>query len=172
MLILLVGPKGSGKSHIGRLLERALGVHFLHVEPLWMAWQASCREKGIEMRIEDGIEVVHPAIDAALEHHDRVCVETTGASPEILADLLRLGQRHGLFVARVHAGLETCLARIESRDPTHQIPMQEEMIRKVHAIATKLELDSDVTIYNEEAHEPAILDHFRAAFDHRARRNP
>jgi shikimate kinase len=34
MFIVLVGPKGSGKSHIGRTLERELGVLFFHVEPV------------------------------------------------------------------------------------------------------------------------------------------
>src|SRR5688572_13495016 len=37
MFVILVGAKGSGKSHIGRILEARLGVHFFHVEPLWLA---------------------------------------------------------------------------------------------------------------------------------------
>lgn len=40
MLILLIGPKGSDKSHIGRILELSLGGHFFHVETLWMAYNA------------------------------------------------------------------------------------------------------------------------------------
>lgn len=66
MFVLLVGPKGSGKSHIGRVLERRLGVHFFHVEPLWMAYYAECKSKRQAPSIADGIRVVHPRIRVAL----------------------------------------------------------------------------------------------------------
>jgi len=162
MLILLVGPKGSGKSHIGRLLERELGVRFFHVEPLWMDYRASCREEGREPDIVEGVTRIHPHIDAALDAHSRVCVETTGASPDILNDLLRLGTRHGLVSVRIRASLETCLARIEARDPTHQIPMDREMIRKVHVLGENLAMDFDVTIDNEGADESEVVDRIRS----------
>ncbi len=43
MFVLLVSPKGSGKSHIGRTLEKHLGVLFFHVEPLWLEYYAECQ---------------------------------------------------------------------------------------------------------------------------------
>lgn len=36
MLVLIVGPKGSGKSHIGRLLHGSFGVHYIDLEPYWL----------------------------------------------------------------------------------------------------------------------------------------
>lgn len=167
MLILLVGPKGSGKSHIGRLLESRLGAHFFHVEPLWMAYHAACRTEGREPEIEEGIRYVHPEVERSLAAHDLVSVETTGASPEILGDLLRIGERHGLLTARIRARLETCLARIESRDATHQIPMGADMIRKVYELGENVDLRFDITIDNEDAVEGYILDRFRAALSAR-----
>lgn len=85
MFIVLVGPKGSGKSHIGRTLERHLGVHFLHVELLWMSYYAEGRAAGREPSIAEGIARVHPRIVDALRSHEHVCVETTGAPPEIVS---------------------------------------------------------------------------------------
>jgi len=93
MFVLLVGPKGSGKSHIGRILERRLGVSFFHVEPLWMSYHAECARSGRRPDIPEGIARIHPLIADALRAHEHVCVETTGASPEILDDLLSLAAR-------------------------------------------------------------------------------
>src|SRR5512134_1557953 len=103
MLILLIGPKGSGKSHIGRLLESAFNIHFFHVEPLWMKYYAECREAGREPSIGEGVRRIHPAISAALGSYRHVCVETTGASREILDDLLSLGGTSNTLLVKVSA---------------------------------------------------------------------
>lgn len=157
MLILLVGPKGSGKSHIGRLLEATLGVHFFHVEPHWMAYHAECAEAGRPVRIAEGIERVRPPLTHALTTHEHVCVETTGASTEILDDLLALGDRFGLLLVRVDAPLTLCLERIAARDQTQQIPMQEEGIREVYARSAAAPLPYAVTLDNEGLTDEQIL---------------
>jgi shikimate kinase len=46
MFVMLVGPEGSGKSHVGRVLEKHLGVRFFHVEPLWLDYYAECQRAG------------------------------------------------------------------------------------------------------------------------------
>jgi shikimate kinase len=55
MLVLLVGPKGSSKSHIGRILEQHFGVSFFHVEPLWMSYCAECQVSERQPVITEGI---------------------------------------------------------------------------------------------------------------------
>lgn len=135
MFVLLVGPKGSGKSHIGCILEQRLGVLFFHVEPLWMDYYAECRAADSQPNISDGIARVHPKIVDALQAHKHVCVETTGASVEILDDLLSLYPSDKTLVVRVSAPLALCLTRIAERDPTHQIQMDMESIRKVYELS-------------------------------------
>jgi cytidylate kinase len=163
VLILLVGPKGSGKSHIGRTLEARLGVNFFHVEPLWLAYYADCKAAGRAPVIAEGIASVHPSIAGALDRHRHVCVETTGASPEILGALLSLRPRPEILVARVQAPLELCLERIARRDQTHQIPMEMEAVRRVHALSESLALDPDLTLNNLRLSQPEIEALFRTA---------
>ena len=103
MFVLLVGPKGSGKSHIGRILEARHGVHFFHVEPLWLAYYDECEASGRRPVVSQGMDRVRPALVRALEEHVHVSVETTGASPEILEGLLSLRPRPETLVARVRA---------------------------------------------------------------------
>ena len=109
MLVLLVGSKASGKSHIGRMLEKHLGVLFLHVEPLWLDYYAEGGASGRQPVISEGIGRVHPLIAGALRSHEHVCVETTGGSAEILDDLLSLEEPSKRLVARVCAPLDLCL---------------------------------------------------------------
>lgn len=159
---MLVGPKGSGKTHVGRLLEAHLGVRFFHVEPLWMEYHAACAAAGRPVSLPEGIARIHPHIADALAEHPRVCVETTGASPEILHDLLALGARAGLLLVRVAAPLPVCLARIRRRDPTHQIPLDEDAVRTVHARSTALDLPFDVVLHNADLDDDDLLRRFRA----------
>ena len=157
MLVLLVGPKGSGKSHIGRLLESRLGIRFFHVEPHWLAYHAACKTSGVPVRIEAGIAQIHPLLETFLAQEQHVCVETTGASPEILSDLRSIGSRHGLFTARITAPLEVCLHRIHSRVPTHQIPMDEAGVERVYHLSTAADVPADVHLENHDLTDEQIL---------------
>lgn len=162
MLILLVGPKGSGKSHLGRILESRLGVYFFHVEPLWQAYYAECRALGQTPVIAEGIAQIRPPLLQALLDHAHVCVETTGASREILDALLSLRPRSEILVARLSVPLALCLRRIATRDPTHQIPVEEEMIRKIYALSTALALDADIVLENTELSDNEMAEQFRS----------
>jgi dephospho-CoA kinase len=157
VFVLLVGPKGSGKSHIGRILERRLGVHFFHVEPLWMAYYAECRSKGQAPSIPEGIRVVHPKIRETLSVSRHVCVETTGASPEILGDLMSLAPARDTLVVRVSAPLELCLERVASRDQTHQIPMDSENITKVYQLSTSAAVNAALMLENSTLSEEEVV---------------
>lgn len=157
MLILLIGPKGSGKSHIGRLLESRLGVHFFHVEPHWMSYHAACAAANQPVKLAEGIMRIHPVIADALATHEHVCIETTGASAEILDDLLSFKERFGLLLVRVEAPLALCLERIAVRAPSNQIPMQEEEIRQIYALSTSIELTFDIVLENIDLTEEQIV---------------
>jgi shikimate kinase len=163
MLILLVGPKGSGKSYIGRTLEARFGVHFFHVEPLWLEYYAECKAANREPVIAEGIARVQPPLIRALDERVHVCVETTGASPEILAALLSLRPRQEIIVARVSAPLEVCLRRVSGRDQTYQIPMEREAVRTVHGLSESLQLPSDIMVDNVALTEAEIAELFESA---------
>jgi len=160
MFVLLVGPKGSGKSHIGRILDRRLGVSFFHVEPLWMSYHAECAQSGRRPDIPEGIARIHPLIADALRAHDHVCVETTGASPEILDDLLSLAGPPDRLVARVSAPMDLCLERIAARDEACQIPMDVESIRTVDELSRAARVPADLTLESERLTEAEIVSRF------------
>ncbi|HYF50108.1 MAG TPA: AAA family ATPase [Planctomycetota bacterium] len=161
MIIVLIGAKGSGKTHIGRVLESKLGIHYVNVEPLWMAYHASCTAAGVTPSTRDGITHVHPAIDDALHQYAIVCVDTTGASQPILDALLSLSQKSRLLRVRVDAPLDMCLDRIKRRDTSGQIPCDESVVRKVHELSTALPLSYDLTVENTNFSDDDIAARFR-----------
>jgi predicted kinase len=162
MLIVLVGPKGSGKSHIGRLLERAFGVRFLHVERLWMQYYAECERVGRPPDIAEGIGQIHPRIAEAILGDRHVCVETTGASQEILEGLLSLAPVHERIVVRVTAPLELCQERIALRDPSHQIPVPPDVVKRIFRMSLSAPAEADLTLENVGLSDSALIQHFRA----------
>ena len=171
MFVLLVGPKGSGKSYIGRTLERSLGVLFFHVEPLWIEYYADCRATGRQPSIAEAISKVHPRIADALRTHENVCAETTGASPEILNDLLSLAPPSETLVVRVSAPLELCLERIATRDQTNQVPMDVESIREVYELGAAAVFQTHFTLECATLSEAEIVFRFKSALARPSRRS-
>jgi shikimate kinase len=157
MLVLLVGPKGSGKSHIGRVLERRLGIHFFHVEPLWMDYHTECAAAGRAPSIAEGVNLIHPRIRQALAAHAHVCVETTGASAEIYDGLTSLVPEGEALVVRITAPLEVCLERIASRDQAHQIQLDIESIERVYDLSHRAAVDAALVLENCELSETEIV---------------
>jgi hypothetical protein len=163
MLILLIGPKGSGKSHIGRLLDAHCGIHFFPVERHWMAYHADCRRTGHSAAIEGGIERIHPGIEAAIDQYGSVSVETTGASEEILDDLLRIGSEYGQRLVRIRAPYSVCLERISARNAKDHLTVDPETVRKAYDLSEAVQLPFDVDLENVALSDQQILDVFSGA---------
>ena len=106
---------------------------------------------------------MHAPILDALRTHEHVCIETTGASAEILNDLLALTDRSKTLVVRVFAPLELCLERIVTRDQTYQVAMDVESIRQVYALSEVAQLQPDLTLENAQLTEAEIISLFRDA---------
>jgi hypothetical protein len=146
------------------VLERRFGVHFFHVEALWMAYYAQCKAM-VERRVSrKGSGSFTRKIQEALTTHGPVCVETTRASPEILSDLLSLAPAENRLVVRLLAPLELCL----QRDQTRQIPMDVEDIKKVYQLSTAAENDADLVLENAALAEEDIMRHFESALTFRS----
>ena len=69
MLYMLIGLKGSGKTHIGTLVGANTNIVFLRVEPIWLGLKPG----------EDGWQKVTEAVDNLFQQHDRVMIESLGA---------------------------------------------------------------------------------------------
>jgi len=131
-----------------------------------MAYYAACKAEGSGSTVCEGIERVHPAINAALATHKHVCVETTGASREILDDLLRRREETRIVLVKVHAPLALCMERTVSRDQRNQIPMDAESIRRVYELGRALDVPFDLVLENVALSSEDVLRQFVAVLGH------
>ena len=134
---VLIGPKGAGKSTLGRLLEERRGVRFLDVEAIFLALP------------EAEERVAATGGDCSLE--------LTGASPftEGLLDRLRAGYR--TRVVRVAAPLDECQRRVRSRAGSH-LPASDELVERVYGLSDAWEITDAVRVDGTRAFTEAVLD--------------
>ena len=66
VLYMLIGPKGSGKSYVGNLVDRNTDMAFLRVEPIWLSLQPG----------ENGWQKVEATIEELFRTRDKVMVES------------------------------------------------------------------------------------------------
>ena len=69
-VILLIGPKGAGKSHIGSVLGRETGIRFLRVEPIWLMHQGEAYSAVVD--------VITREVEALFAQADVVVLESLG----------------------------------------------------------------------------------------------
>jgi shikimate kinase len=133
-VLVLVGPKGAGKTTIGHILAADLGLHFLRVEPLFLEVRARLGSSHPQLEAV-GFQAVLNAVRDALGRDEVVCFETTGASACVASLLEALQSEARVLLVRVLAAPEQCLTRIHSRDASIHIPVSDDQIERINAIA-------------------------------------
>ncbi len=152
VVYVLVGPKGAGKTHVGRLAEEKLGITFVDVEALALS-QRSTGERSTAVLYRDVVSAVRAALVSAQE----VMLEVTGAAPEtstLLEDLRAVAR---VRLIAVQAPVETCVERVRTRDVSAHLPAPQELVREVHRRSTALGLTYDLQIDNSAASEDDLL---------------
>lgn len=156
-LLILVGPKGAGKTTLGRILEQRLGVHFLHVEPIAQRVLAACGGVVDEHYARRSFQAILDAVDAAARACGALVIESTGASTESGSFFAALRERCDVRLIRVHAARATCDARIAARDPTHQVQVPPELVAKMYERSVALSLPWDLEFDNDASLSPDAL---------------
>jgi shikimate kinase len=147
-LILLVGPKGAGKSTIGRMIEAELGARFVEVEAIAkavLAQSGGTIDEGYARRAFAAI-VAHLATLAPA--HPLLVIETTGASSGTAELLAALRAQHTVRIVRVDARADLCDARIASRDAARHVAVPAGLVREMYLRSTSLELPWDLVLDN------------------------
>lgn len=138
-LYLLIGPKGSGKTHIGTIVNQRTNIFFLRVEPIWLSLMPG----------EDGWKKVEEAIDSAFRSHDKVMVESLGIGGEVRACVDLLARKYSIKLIRVRTNLDTSMARVKSRDNAEHIPVSDERVGELNKLAAAVTMNWDLEIDNE-----------------------
>ena len=156
-LIVLVGPKGAGKSTVGRALEARHGVRFVDVEAISRA--VSAERGGVidEAYARAAFAATVDQLAKLGRRHPRMVMETTGASDQTGAYLAGLGEHHDLLLVRLRAGEAVCRERIAHRDASVHAPVPQEVIAQMHRRSEALELDCALDLRSDEGATPEAL---------------
>ena len=147
---ILVGPKGSGKSYIGRILEKHYGIEFLRVEQLLIE---HIRENGLPdgPLSKDGFDVEEEAIRGILERENAVISEVTGSSIYLQDFLTNLGNLYDLKLIHIVCPLDVCVSRVQRRAAKDHFEVADDALRRINEKSAKIQLNWDLEIDNSGA---------------------
>ena len=164
-IILLVGPKGAGKTYLGSRMERELGIGFLSVEPIWLDL-AKDIVPGSDDYDDEGQARVLAAVQSKLSRHGIVALESTGVAPWFPRQLSALSALGELVLVKVDVPLSLCSERFHQRDALEHIPLSGSRLDEINARASKIDLQWTMKIRNEsEAQVAEFLNHLQTLVD-------
>ena len=163
-IILLVGPKGSGKTYLASRMEAELGIGFVRVEPIWLSLSAEI-SPGTAQFDEEGQSRVISAAHEALEHHSTIVLESTGTAPWFPRQKSDLDAIGSLIFVKVDAPLSLCLERIQHRDASNHIPVSDDRVNEINAIASRVVLPWTIIVPNTNSdHADEFIEMMRERF--------
>ena len=157
-IFILVGPKGCGKTFIGTLIQKEIGIHFLRVEDIWLSLKS---ERLSNEYIIEGFNLVKKNIDQLLTLNSRIVIESTGTSEHFFSFLDILRSSYDVKLVKIVASPDVCVNRIKSRDSSLHVPVSDDMLSLINQAALETNLDYDLIINNEKTSNNMIIKMFQ-----------
>jgi adenylate kinase family enzyme len=155
-LYILLGPKGSGKSHIGRLAHARLGLTFLSVEPIFQAIKGT-RSNLDRGYLDHGFALVRAQVEQLLRERAELMIESTGVFPGFDAFLSSLDSAICVHFIRVHAPLSLCKVRVLSRDRAGHVAVDADHVDAINARAAQVSYPCLAIIDNSAASDDELV---------------
>jgi len=154
-LFMLIGPKGSGKTHIGTLVNQHTEIVFLRVEPIWLGLKPN----------ENGWDQVQAAIDALFQKHAKVMIESLGIGEGFSKFRASLAERYVIKMIRVYADAETCFARVKTRNNAEQIAVSDDRVAELNTLASAVSYHWNLEINNNDLRpDHEVIDAIRSIY--------
>lgn len=158
-IILLIGPKGSGKTHLASLAAENLDVHCIPADSIWLRIDDE-RELSGEEYTKARLSRVYAAINAEFLQTSSVILESTGTASWFNEFLSRLKSFGEVILIKVDAPEDVCLQRIRRQSQLEGIEVPEEQIKRINQISRNLEMNWDASFNNndDESNEKQFID--------------
>ncbi len=131
-IYLLIGPKGSGKSYIGNLMDKAFQIRFVRRVEDWAKTVKKDREIDDKAYIEEIFQVIEKGVRKELTKYDDIVFESTGLSEYFDVMLENLQRDFDLKTIRIIAHDELCLSRVRTRDLSIHVDVSDNQVKKIN----------------------------------------
>lgn len=159
-ICILIGPKGSGKTYIGTLLQNQLHIPFLRVEDI--ALRVKKERNYLDTNyINEVFHAIETAVREMLASEHTVVFESTGLSEAFDQMLLQLQRDFHVILIRIKTGLDACLTRVKSRDQSVHVNVSDEHVMAINAQVMDKKFAFDGEIDNNAAPADLILETFK-----------
>ena len=145
-IFILIGPKGTGKTFIGRILGKEFGFNFIEVERIFKALKGD-RLYNDKHYIEEGFNVLTNTIKEGVKQN-HIVFESTGLTDEFRVLLEELKSNHRVILIHVKTPLPLCMERIAMRDASDQIALTKSSIEEINNASIKQLFSYDFVIDN------------------------
>lgn len=147
-LLVLVGPKGSGKSHIGRELEELFQIKYVRIEAIWQELKERRADFLSQDYIREGRQLTLDLIQSHLKDK-HVCMEATGVADDWDEYVANLKSMADIFFIKVTCSLDECKKRALGRDQSLQVQISDTLFDDINTKAAGVQLDWAAVINNE-----------------------
>lgn len=147
-LLILVGPKGSGKSYIGRELEELYPIKFVRIEAVWQELKERRDDFLSSAYISEGRQLTLDLIRGHLKK-GHVCIEASGVSDDWDEYVLNIKSLAEVIFIKVICGLEECKRRAFDRDQSLQVQISDCLFDDMNSKAERVALNWAAIINND-----------------------
>lgn len=159
---ILIGPRGSGKTHIGKLLEKELGIKFFSVEPYFLNIAvAEDYRSGNDKLFVQAWREIGETVARYFKDNDRIIFESLGTFNSFKEFIKELRRKHEVKLIKIKAPQELCISRIKNRDIASHVSMDEELIERINKMAAEERYPFDLVIDNEKTSDAEIVKAFK-----------
>jgi shikimate kinase len=160
VIYLLLGPKGSGKSFVGNLIEEKLGIKFIRVED-WAKAVRRGRSVSDNAYIEEVFQTIETGVRAAAIQYPNIVFESTGITPFFDRMLDNLRGNHNVITIRIFAAAQLCVSRVKTRDQSIYINVSDEEINEINRQVVAKNLVTDFQVDNNNKTTEELLTELR-----------
>ncbi len=148
IVYLLIGPKGSGKSFIGTLMDERLGIRFIRVENISKKVKKD-RQIDDQSYIQEAFQAIEKGVREALKYTDKIVFESTGVTDSFDRMLENLKKDFAVITIGIRANEMLCLHRVKSRDQSIHVNVSDEQVNQINSQVLRKNIKTDFAITNE-----------------------
>jgi shikimate kinase len=155
-IYLLIGQKGSGKSHIGTLLDHNFNIRFLRVEN-WVKAIKQERKINDESYLKEVFQTIEKGVRNELRIQNSITFESTGLTKYFDQMLESLNNDFNVITVKIKAAPELCLQRVKSRNQSIHINISDKEVKSINEAVFKKRLIADFNIDNNNKSDVELI---------------